>query len=325
MNSDNKFTQFDVISQLRFPMIVLVTYAHSYGRVADDFFLLSSDWNLYEFLKLLISQVLVKVAVPVFYIISGYLFFLHLERWKWSVWRQKMLRRGMTLLAPYLIWNLLMAFKLQNYNWYIFLEPANMPLWFLRDLIVVSILSPVIYWCIRRLGVWLLVALAVFYFTGMRETTPGLSMYSFFYFTIGAFLSLRGMDLLATMRRYEIPAYVFSLLLAVSMLLTYHSEAFHHLMLAFRLAGAISAFCLASRMMVLTDYRIPKTVCDASYFIYLAHYAFFFSFIDNAFFSFFGTSEMSLSVHYLLSPLLKVMLFVAVYTLYRRLKTVFFP
>ena len=131
------------------------------------------------------------------------------------------------------------------------------------------------------------------------------------------------MDLIATMRRYEVPAYILSLLLAVMMLLTYHSSVFHHLMLAFRLVGAISSFCLASRVLRQTDYRIPKVVCDASYFIYLAHYVFFLSFIDEAFFALFGVSEASLSIHYLLCPLLKAALFVAVYVLYRRLRTVF--
>lgn len=324
MKDGRNISQYDVISQLRFPMIILVTYAHSYGRVADDFVWLYSDWDMYELLKLLISQTLVKVAVPVFYIMSGYLFFCHLEQWKWDVWRQKMMRRGLTLLLPYLFWNLLMALKLHDFSWYIFLEPANMPLWFLRDLMVVSLFTPAIFWGVRHLGFWLLAALAVIYFAGTRETTPGLSAYAICYFMLGAFLSIRRMDLIATMRHSEIPAYILSFLLAVAMLLTYHTSVFHHLMLAFRLFGAISVFCLASRMMTLTDYRIPKVVCDSSYFIYLAHYVFFLSVIDSVFFSLFGTSEVSLSVHYLLCPLLKVILFVAVYVLYRRLKTVIF-
>jgi peptidoglycan/LPS O-acetylase OafA/YrhL len=323
MSNDRDITQFDVISQLRFPMIVLVTFAHSYGRVADDYILLSSDWNMYDFLKLLISQSLVKVAVPVFYIISGYLFFCHLEKWRWDVWRQKLLRRGATLLVPYLFWNLLMAFKLHTFSWRIFLEPANMPLWFLRDLIIVSLITPVIYWGVRRLGLWLLVMLTIVYFAGIRETTPGLSAYAVFYFTIGAYLSIHGLDMLATMRRYEWPAYILSLLLLIAMLFTYHSSVFHHLMLAFRLAGAISVFCLASRVMTLTDVRFPKVICDASYFIYLAHYVFFFSFIDEAFFSLFDDSEVSLSIHYLLSPLLKLAIFVAIYLFYRRFRTLF--
>ena len=162
MNDSNSFipeqnlptrslSQYDVIRQLRFPMIVLVTFAHSYGHVADDFYLLSSEWNSYEFLKLLISQTLVKVAVPVFFIISGYLFFANVKEWNFSVYKEKMFRRVKKLLIPYLIWNLLMAIKLKSFSWSLFwvywkpagiqidwlgneqlmTAPANMPLWFL--------------------------------------------------------------------------------------------------------------------------------------------------------------------------------------------------
>ena len=76
MRNECGITQYDIIRQLRVPMITLVVFAHSYNHVAEDFNLLTSDWSTYEFLKLLVSQTLAKVAVPVFFIISGYLFFL---------------------------------------------------------------------------------------------------------------------------------------------------------------------------------------------------------------------------------------------------------
>ena len=75
LNGRQSVKTADVISQLRLPLIVLVTYAHSYGGVEEGYGLLSSAWNTCEFLKLLVSQTLVKVAVPAFFIISGYLFF----------------------------------------------------------------------------------------------------------------------------------------------------------------------------------------------------------------------------------------------------------
>ena len=75
MNGSHNISQYEIFRQLRLPMIVLVTFAHSYGGVDEGFSLLTSEWNTYEFLRLLISQTLVKVAMPVFFIMSGYLFF----------------------------------------------------------------------------------------------------------------------------------------------------------------------------------------------------------------------------------------------------------
>ena len=337
MSNADGISQYEVFRQLRFPMILLVTFAHSYGQVDEGYSLLASDWSTYQFLKLLLSQTLVKVAVPVFFIISGYLFFANVVQWNLQTYRQKMIRRARTLLLPYLLWNLLMAVKLRTFSWSVFwtfwcpagiqtdwlghqqllTAPANMPLWFLRDLMVVSLLTPIIYIGVRRLGVWLMALLTILYLSGICAFVPGLSAYAVYFFTLGAFLSLRRMDLLASFRRLEWLAYVLSLLLALSMMLTYPAACFSSLMLCFRLTGAIAVFCLAGRVLSLTPRRLPAWVCDSSYFVYLAHYVFFFSFIDTAFFSAFGTSPALLFVHYLLSPLLKAAIFVAVFAIYR--------
>ena len=339
MNNGKGVSQYEVIQQLRFPMIVLVTFAHSYGKVEDGFSLLASDWNAYEFLKLLVSQTLVKVAVPVFFIMSGYLFFANVDKWDITTYKKKILRRIKTLLIPYLIWNLLMAVKLKTFSMSIFwaywdptgkqidwfgheqlmTAPANMPLWFLRDLMVVSLLTPIIYILVRRLGYWLMAALTVLYLSGVCAFIPGLSAYAVFFFTFGAFLSIRKMDLITSFKRVEIPAYLLSVLFAISMLLTYNTPVFSSLMLCFRLTGAIAVFCLASRILSVTDKRFPSVVCNSAYFIYLAHYVFFFYFIDMAFFALFDTSVSALSLHYLLVPLLKAFLMIIAYLIYTKM------
>lgn len=339
MSSRNHLFSSEVISQLRFPMIVLVTFEHSYGLVDKGFSLLASEWNTFEFLKLLISQTLVKVTIPVFFIISGYLFFANVDKWNVAIFKEKMLRRVKHLLVPYLIWNLLMAVKLKTFSWSMFwvhwtsagrqidwfgheqlmTAPANMPLWFLRDLMVVSLLTPIIYILVRKLGYWLLGVLTVLYLSGVCAFIPGLSAYAVFFFTLGAFLSIRKMDLVDSLKRFEWPAYGLSVIFAISMLLTYRTSVFSSLMLCFRLTGAIAVFCLASRILSTTSRRLPSPICDSTYFIFLAHYVFFFSFIDTAFFALFGTSIPALSIHYLLCPLIKVAIFVGVYIIYRKL------
>jgi len=330
-------SQFEIFRQLRFPMIVLVTFAHSYGRVEDSFALLASDWNTYGFLKLLVSQTLVKVAMPVFFIMSGYLFFANVDKWDVATYKKKILRRVKTLLIPYLIWNLLMAIKLKTFSmsmlwsywnpagtqidWFgheqLMTAPANMPLWFLRDLMVVSLLTPIIYILVRKFGYWLMAVLTVLYLSGVCAFIPGLSAYAVFFFTLGAFFSIRRMDMIEVFKRFEWPAYGLSVIFAISMLLTYHTSVFSSLMLCFRITGSIAVFCLASRILSTTSRRLPSLVCDSTYFIYLAHYVFFFSFIDTAFFALFGTSTISLSIHYLLCPLLKVAILVCVYLVYK--------
>ena len=332
--------QFEVLSQLRFPLIVLVTFAHSYGAVSADYSLLASGWDSYEVLKLLVSQTLVKVVVPVFFITSGYLFFVNVEEWSVQVYKEKMLRRAKTLLLPYIVWNLLMAVKLRTFSLEMFwvcwkpsgvqidwlgneqlmTAPANMPLWFLRDLIAISACTPLIYYGVKKLGGWLLGGLAVFYLSGVCAFVPGLSAYALFFFTLGAFLAIRQQDLIATMKRFEIPAYLFSGVLALAMMLTYRQPVFSSLMLCFRLTGAVAVFCLFSRLLAFTSYRLPSVVCKSSYFIFLAHFVFFFAFIDSIMFRILGTTTTALCIHYLLAPLLKAVLFIGLYVLWSTIK-----
>ena len=332
MRNGSDISQYNIIRQLRFPMIVLVTYAHSYGHVAEDFNLLTSEWSTYEFLKLLVSQTLVKVAVPVFFIMSGYLFFSNVKEWNFTIYRQKMLRRVKTLLIPYLIWNLLMVLKLRTFSWsflwnyileagrqidwygaeHYLVAPANMPLWFLRDLIVVSLLTPIIYIGVRKLGYWLIFVLTILYLSGVCPFTPGLSAYAIYFFTFGAFLGIRKLNLVESAMRVEIQAYILSIILGIAMLFTYHTSIFSSLMLAFRITGAIAVFCLAKHLSTKTS----SPVSNSAYFIYLAHYVFFLFFIDEAFFTLFGTSEPGLCLHYLVCPLIKVSIWVGLYLLF---------
>lgn len=338
MKDRNDVSQYEVFRQLRFPMIVLVTFAHSYGKVEEGFSLLASEWNTYEFLKLLVSQTLVKVAVPVFFIMSGYLFFANIEKWSLKVYKAKMLRRMKTLLIPYLIWNFLMAVKLKTFSWNMFWNfwcpagiqtdwfghvqmmtaPANMPLWFLRDLMVVSLFTPIIYILVRKLGYCLMAVLTVLYLSGICAFIPGLSAYAICFFSFGAFLSIRSMDMIEIFKRFEWPAYGLSFIFAISMLLTFHISIFSSLMLCFRLTGVIAVFCLISRILSSTNRRLPKIVSNSSYFIYLSHFVFFFSYIDTMFFILFGKSTTALSLHYLLIPLLKVIVLATIYIIYKK-------
>ena len=46
----------------------------------EGFSVLGSEWDTYEVLKILMSQTLVKVAMPMFFAMSGYLFFANVEQ-----------------------------------------------------------------------------------------------------------------------------------------------------------------------------------------------------------------------------------------------------
>ena len=88
---------------LRFPLFVLVVYIHTM-----DWNLHNSGpfaWKLYDNIRILISGIIGHAAVPTFFIISGYLFFLSKDTFDFETYLSKLKRRFTTLFVPYIIWN----------------------------------------------------------------------------------------------------------------------------------------------------------------------------------------------------------------------------
>ena len=68
--------------------------------------------GFYNIVQVLFSQGICRVAVPMFYFISGYLFYNELKEWNWEVYGRKLKSRVSTILIPYCIWNIIGWFLL---------------------------------------------------------------------------------------------------------------------------------------------------------------------------------------------------------------------
>jgi fucose 4-O-acetylase-like acetyltransferase len=158
-----------------------------------------------------ISGGLVKISTPLLFALSGFLFFRNFDGRSFTGWfGAKLKSRIRTLLTPYLFWSawgLLVVFLMQQVpparpffyttlvadytpaQWLdkLFLNPFPYQLWFIRDLMVYVLLTPVIYPCLKRGGLLLPV---VFLGLWMGEiplkfvVTEGL-----FFYIIGAWLA----------------------------------------------------------------------------------------------------------------------------------------
>lgn len=159
------------ITWIRFPLAVLVVYLHSRPEIIGAGANLENMPILFN-LTNLISGNITRIAVPAFFFISGYLFFLNMDRWNWKHYAEKLRRRVHTLVVPFLIWNLLVFalyfciqtfapslihneheliknYGIQEYlsafGFNLYDKPICYQLWFVRDLIVLVLLSPLVY------------------------------------------------------------------------------------------------------------------------------------------------------------------------------------
>lgn len=138
-------------------------------------------------LKELVAEGFARVAVPFFFVASGYFVsrdYLRTDADVWTVWRKICRRRIRTLVLPFWIWNVLYAPCLigcsvasdvvagravRDVPWVDLLgavsgfdivhDPVLFPLWYVRALFVFVLLSPVVVMAVRRLG-WVVPFLA---------------------------------------------------------------------------------------------------------------------------------------------------------------------
>lgn len=85
----------------------------------------------------------------------------------------------------------------------IFTDPIDGPLWFVRDLIVVVILSPLVYCFVKKLRVSGLFLLFIAYETRLWTQLPGFSITALFYFTLGAYFGIYEKNIVQFSYKYK--------------------------------------------------------------------------------------------------------------------------
>lgn len=306
-------TQSKTIDLLRFFMAILVVAAHQ--TPVFDSSIGGFDNSLYCITSSLFCRVMPTVAVPMFFFISGYLYFFKTEGFTKELYFQKTKKRFRTLLIPFLLWNVI-AFvmnavwwegirshsltavlnSLQRFSYHIFWDantwsrgsrcfglleysdykaPADVPMWFLRDLIILMLLTPIVYWCIKRLRVWFVALLGAVYLFSIWPDTSILSANSLFFFCLGAWLSITQQEIEPLFRQMFRPACMMAALIVVlKCYVEFTSQT--------ALIGLLRPFGVLSLMVVtyILAYRVVKkgkvkntksTLIQSSFLIFACH------------------------------------------------------
>lgn len=303
------------ISWLRFVLVVMVLWFHVHPD-ANPNYLSMEHWTegtaaqaVYTLL-VTASFVICNLSVPLFFFISGYLFFTESSRWTWGgVWRDKMKRRVGTLLIPYLAYNLLSAangyvmsaldpafrvswdnpeavpfwgefwnsttaciglknlwgFSMQLYY------PADIPLWFVRDLMLMVIASPAIYLLVKRCAAWWLTVVGILFICGAGATFPGFSTNALLFFSLGACFRIKAIPLLAFVRRCRVPGWLAGgilLLLSTGCYTKPYAQQLHHL---FYIVGLFLLIGLGADAIDKGWGKVHPWLVRSSFFVFAAH------------------------------------------------------
>lgn len=204
--------QSRTISYLRFPLTAIVVFSHC--NLLQD----SSDNPIYEYIDMSFD-LLSKAAVILFFFFSGYLFFIKLDKFSVENYYLKLKSRFKSLFIPYLFWNFIVVLlyllvsviypsilpgeSIENYNISDWIKsfydascfrpdstsPLNRPLWYIRDLIIVVICSPAIYFLVKYLRLLCVIILGILWLVDVPSPV-GFSFESFFFFSFGAYFGI---------------------------------------------------------------------------------------------------------------------------------------
>jgi surface polysaccharide O-acyltransferase-like enzyme len=205
------------IQALSFILILIVVAVHSSNTtysVGTTTTRLTGVFNV--FFQKMISQGISRISVPFLFIISGYLFFITITTGSVNEFKNKYKTRFRTLVIPYLFWSLfglLLFFALQSIpflkpfftqslvrnfsikQWLhtIFVLPIPAQLWYVRDLIVLVIISPILHYLLKKVPYITLVCFLIFWVLNYRLAP--FSPDSLFFFLTGSFLGIRKIPL----------------------------------------------------------------------------------------------------------------------------------
>ncbi|MEA4858381.1 acyltransferase [Solidesulfovibrio sp.] len=232
-----------------------------------------------------------RLCVPVFFSISGYLFYLTYKPTA-AAYGKMVLKKTRTILFPYLLFNaitiaLILIFNkapymgdihglrqegILKYLLGVYLFPAVYPLSFFRDLYVYFLLAPVFYVVsveIPRLG--LLACWAIWMF--VPQTGLALELSGIFFFYAGCLFARTGTDL-DGLRRFTIPGIALGLIAlgAVSYVEYFQGfPSYYHLFYRHDMIFGTLALWLLTGYSWLGRSKFLLSLSGTSFFVYLTH------------------------------------------------------
>lgn len=330
----------DTIKFLRFPLIVGVVFIHTNFIGVEEF-------TLFNNIDYLLSNIFARLSVPLFFFISGFLFFWGVNFSK-KVYMEKIKKRFKSLFLPYLFWNtiviagLLLAqitgiyfdsgkdlLNLNLWGWislyYNFLDgsfPINMSLWFVRDLMFIVLLSPFIYVLLEKIGKIVLFVLGTLWFFRGGESLFGilfLCFGNFFFFSFGAYFAIHKKNFVDVFSsKFSISIILYSILVLLQFVFR-DFDFVGYIHRAGILFGMVSVVSIVSKLLKIGYLKSNCFLEESSSFLFFYHIIPL-SFLITLFFNLFDTyTNIKLIILYFVIPLIIILFGLFIFALGKRI------
>ena len=343
MNTSLDTRQSVLIEAMRFPLIVLVLLEHSVATNLAPMRRSLDGANVFHFTTELISHHLCSIAVCWFFVFSGFLFFRTLKdgqagpAWFADKWK----RRAHSLLFPYLFWNLfnvgavlLVTTLFRKFGipfsndplysvergplfWFV-TGPIDFPLWYVRDLIVMTVLTPLFWFLCKKAPKLSLALLAVIYIASYK--TGGTLLEASAFFGVGAWMGIHRVNMLEICRSVRFPAAFLAVVLALLATSLYGDDLHQLFRLLFFPFGMITFMNICDRLIDCPRTRRDMLILSQTvFFVYAAHEIFILGWVKGALIRVFGATLPSRWLVYFAAPMLTLAICLALFRIFKRL------
>lgn len=285
------------LSSIRFPLIVGVVLIHNHEILAlTSTTATGQPWQalLSNFVVNFFSNGIARIAVPILFITSSYIFFTKYENGL-RAYKSTIRKKIRSLAIPYAIWNIALfsIFALITFTHTgkpiisdrihiprefnpatiidlilgITKKPIGHHLWFIRDLLLAFIVSPLIHLAIKRTGLAFIVPTTLLWLFDIWPT-PTPSLDAVLFFSIGCWIATNKINLFSLDRYLPHFLSIYSLTLIFSTIIGEASTSgrlIHNACIILGIPAAISATKYIYKSHAL------QTLSSASFFVYAAH------------------------------------------------------
>lgn len=291
MNLSNKESR--IISECKVVLIIMVIFIHTNLAPDSSRDIASYTW-CYTYLYNLLG-----ISNPLFFLISGFLYF-SCDRFDLTTYKRKTKRRIRSLLIPYFIWNTiyLLLFTIGGYifpslkgsvdisitnmdirNIYepyiccygsgLDSYPIDSPLWFIRNLFLISLFTPVIH-KICRLKRWSVLIIMALHF--LLSPLGNMVQWTVVFFCLGAYMAIHRISFINVSRRFMAPSIM---MFVTSTLLIVNIETIQVIQDALSLiiftSGAMMITAIVSLTQFETGSKILSTISHSLFMIFAMH------------------------------------------------------
>lgn len=307
----------------------------------------SANFPIYTPISYLFSNVFSAIAVSLFFFISGFLFFYKTPSFTRQTYLQKLKKRARTILVPYIFWNLLVIaffflsqnflpglmsgrnkliddYSISDWCWAFWNASMTNPhnnnaapicyqFWFIRDLMVVMLFSPLIHFLLVKLRQYAVLCLGVIWLFDWWFNIIGFSITVIFFFSAGAYFSIHNRSFIRTIKPLFPASIMLYALIAVAELYFMNQTWYEYLHNIGIVIGIVVAITLTAHFVEKGKWQASPFLSSSSFFIY-AYHAMPLAFITKFLFEYIKPhSDGTILILYVLCPTITILTGLLIY------------